>query len=72
MGHAVKDFATGTVPAMAGLLAGSIILVAFFLVGFFLQLLSIMASLLFSAALLVFAVWLAGFTYRKVKEMKKQ
>jgi hypothetical protein len=71
MGQVLKDFLAGSALIVAGTVVGFLALVVIFILWLFLHVIGIVASALFFVLFFVFSIWLVGFIYRKLKEMKK-
>ncbi len=72
MAQVLKDFLTGSTIVLLGMflsLAASIALLLFWI---FFHVVGILAWLFFLVFVILFAVWLIGFLYRKIREMKKK
>lgn len=70
MTRVLKDFVKGGVLVVAGIVFGCIALIVLFLLGLLFQVIGIFAVVLFFVFLFFFSIWLVGFLYRKIKEIK--
>ena len=68
MGSVLKDFIAGGALIVAGVIVGIILLVLLSILGFFLHIFAILVSGFFFLGLLLFAVWMVGYLYRKMRE----
>jgi hypothetical protein len=67
MGQVLRDFMTGSVLVVGGIIAGVILLILLSLAGVIMHILALLASLLFSVAIIPLAVWMVGYVYRKTR-----
>ncbi len=72
MGHVLKDFITGSALVISGVFLSIIALLALFILGLIFHVIGILASALFFLLLVFFSIWVVGFTYRKIKELRRK
>lgn len=70
MAHVIKDFFTGTMLVIGGVFLSLVAVVVLFILGLFFHVVGILATGVFFLFLLFFSIWVVGFFYRKIKEMK--
>jgi hypothetical protein len=70
MGRALRDFMTGSVLVVGGIIAGVTLLILLSLAGFIMHILALLASMLFSVAIILFCIWMVGYVYRKAREKR--
>lgn len=72
MAHVLKDFFAGTALVISGVFLSLIALLVLVILGLFFHIIGIFATAVFCVFLLFFSVWVVGFAYRKIKEMKRK
>ena len=71
MAHILRDFFTGSAIVAVGGIFSLVLLIFFLALWVFFNILGIFAAVFFYIFLFFAAIWLIGFTARKIKESKK-